>query len=348
MDKKLRVGINGFGRIGRAFFKVAALRDDMEVVAVNDLGDLENMAYLLKYDTAYGKSDFDVTIVGADSPDGAGLIVDGKKIALVQEKDATKLPWGQMNIDIVVESTGFFTSYEKAKVHLDAGAKRVVITAPVKSTQAEGVVGKMVLMGINNGELETCQISSNASCTTNAASPIIQILNETIGIEKALLNTTHAMTGTQRVVDSPGGKDLRGGRAASQNMIPASTGAALAVGEVIGDLNGKFDGISMRVPVITGSMADITFIAKRPTSVEEVNNILRDASKDPRWTGVFTVTEDPLVSSDIIGNLHGAIADLDLTRVVDGNLVKVMSWYDNEMGYTNTLVMHVAEVAKYI
>ncbi|PIY58046.1 MAG: type I glyceraldehyde-3-phosphate dehydrogenase, partial [Candidatus Yonathbacteria bacterium CG_4_10_14_0_8_um_filter_43_17] len=205
-----------------------------------------------------------------------------------------------------------------------------------------------VLMGINDEKLATCQISSNASCTTNAASPLIHILNETIGIEKALLNTTHAYTGTQKIVDGPGGKDLRGGRAAAQNMIPGSTGAAIAVTEAVPSLIGKFDGIAIRVPVIAGSIADITFLAKRNTSVEEVNQILRDAAKDPRWEGIFRVSEEPIVSSDIMGERYGAIADLELTRVVDGNLVKVLSWYDNEMGYTNTLVKHVVEVAKHI
>lgn len=348
MEKKTRIAINGFGRIGRAFYKLARTRPEFEIVAVNDLGDPENMAYLLKYDTAYGKADFAITVVAADGESEAGFIDGDHKVILVQEKDATQLPWAKYNIDIVVESTGFFTDYGKAQVHLTSGAKRVVITGPAKGFPTGGVTAAMVLMGINHDQLAHCQISSNASCTTNASGPIIQILKETIGIEKALLNTTHAMTGTQRVVDSPGGKDLRGGRAASQNMVPASTGAAVAVGEVIPDIKGKFDGISMRVPVIAGSIADITFIAKRNTSVEEVNQVLRDAAKDPRWAGIFTVTEEPLVSSDIIGNLYGAIADLELTRVVDGNLVKVMSWYDNEMGYTNTLVMHVAEVAKYI
>ncbi|OGZ08284.1 MAG: type I glyceraldehyde-3-phosphate dehydrogenase [Candidatus Lloydbacteria bacterium RIFCSPHIGHO2_02_FULL_54_17] len=346
MEKKTRIAINGFGRIGRAFYKLARTRPELDIVAVNDLGDLENMSYLLKYDTAYGNADFDIAVVkeGAES----GFMDGDHKVVLVQEKDAAKLPWAKYNIDIVVESTGFFATYDKAQVHLTAGAKRVVITAPAKGTPTDGVTAAMVLMGINAEKLAACQISSNASCTTNAAAPLIQILEETIGIEKALLNTTHAMTGTQRVVDGPGGKDLRGGRAASQNMIPASTGAAISVGEVIGALKGKFDGISMRVPVIAGSIADITFIAKRNTSVEEVNEILRNAAKDPRWAGIFTVTEEPLVSSDIIGELHGAVADLDLTRVVDGNLVKVMSWYDNEIGYTNTLVMHVLEVAKYL
>ncbi|KKU81666.1 MAG: Glyceraldehyde 3-phosphate dehydrogenase [Parcubacteria group bacterium GW2011_GWA1_47_8] len=333
--KKVRVAINGFGRIGRAFYKLARTRPELEIVAVNDLGDPSNMAYLLKYDTAYGKADFDVEVVGGDEP---GFIVGGEKVVLIQEKDATKLPWAKYNVDIVVESTGFYTSYEKSKVHLDAGAKRVVITAPVKGETVEGITGATVLMGINDALLSACQISSNASCTTNAASPLIQILNETIGIEKAILNTTHAYTGTQKIVDGPGGKDLRGG----------STGAAIAVTEAVSSLTGKFDGIAIRVPVIAGSIADITFIAKRNTSVEEVNQILRDASKDPRWEGIFTVTDEPIVSSDIVGALYGAIADLDLTRVVDGNLVKVMSWYDNEMGYTNTLVQHVVKVASFL
>lgn len=345
---KVRVAINGFGRIGRAFYKLARTRPEIEIVAVNDLGDPENMAYLLKYDTAYGRADFNVTIVPPGGAEEPGFIVDGQKVVLVQEKDATKLPWAKYNIDIVVESTGFFTSYEKSKVHLDSGAKRVVITAPVKGNPAERIESATVLMGINDDKLTTCQISSNASCTTNAASPLMHILNETIGIEKALLNTTHAYTGTQKIVDGPGGKDLRGGRAGAQNMIPGSTGAAIAVTEALPSLTGKFDGIAIRVPVIAGSVADITFISKRNTSVEEVNQILRDAAKDPRWAGIFTVTEEPIVSSDIVGQLYGAIADLEMTRVVDGNLVKVLSWYDNEMGYTNTLVQHVVKVAENI
>ena len=347
-DKKVRVAINGFGRIGRAFYKLARTRPEIEIVAVNDLGDPANMAYLLKYDSAYGRSDFDVTVVPPGGAEDPCFIVGGQKVLLIQEKDATKLPWAKHNIDIVVESTGFFTAFDKANVHLTAGAKRVVITAPVKGGEADGVIGATVLMGINQEKLATCQISSNASCTTNAASPVIQILNETIGVEKAILSTTHAYTGSQRLVDSPAGKDMREGRAAAMNMVPSSTGAAIAVTEAVPALKGKFDGISIRVPVITGSIADTTFIAKRNTSVEEINQILSDAAKDPRWAGIFTVTNEPLVSSDIKGQLYGAIADLGMTRVVDGNLVKVLSWYDNEMGYTNTLVMHVLEVAKYV
>ena len=345
---KVRVAINGFGRIGRAFYKLARTRPEIEIVAVNDLGDPENMAYLLKYDTAYGRAGFDVKVVPPGGAEEPGFIVDGQKVVLIQEKDATKLPWAKYNIDIVVESTGFFTSYEKSKVHLDSGAKRVVITAPVKGNPAEGITGVTVLMGINDEKLTSSQISSNASCTTNAASPLIDILNNTIGIEKAILNTTHAYTGTQKIVDGPGGKDLRGGRAGAQNMVPGSTGAAIAVTEAVPSLVGKFDGIAIRVPVIAGSLADITFISKRNTTVEEVNKILTDASKDPRWEGIFTVTNEPIVSSDIVGQLYGAIADLEMTRVVDGNLVKVLSWYDNEMGYTNTLVKHVVKVAENI
>ncbi|MBI5400531.1 MAG: type I glyceraldehyde-3-phosphate dehydrogenase [Candidatus Yonathbacteria bacterium] len=343
--KKTRIAINGFGRIGRAFYKLARTEPSLEIVAVNDLGDPSNMEYLLKYDTAYGKADFDVKFVAGDEP---GFIVDGAKVMLIQEKEPTNLPWAKYDIDIVVESTGFFTSPEKANVHLTQGAKRVVITAPMKGEPLPEVPCVTALMGINDGELNGASISSNASCTTNAASPVVCILNETIGIEKALLNTTHAYTGTQKIVDGPGGKDLRGGRAGAVNMIPASTGAAISVTEVVRDLKGKFDGISIRVPVIAGSIADVTFIAKRNTSAEEVNQILRDAAKDPRWAGVFTVSEEPIVSSDIVGELYGSIADLDLTRVVDGNLVKVMAWYDNEMGYTNTLVKHVVRVAEYL
>ena len=346
--KKTRVAINGFGRIGRAFYKLARTEPTLEIVAVNDLGDPENMAYLLKYDTAYGKADFDVTVVAPGSGEEPGFIVDGKKVILVQEKEPTNLPWAKYDIDIVVESTGFFTSPEKANVHLTQGAKRVVITAPMKGESLPEVPCITALMGINDDKLSGAKISSNASCTTNAASPVVCIMNETIGIEKAILNTTHAYTGTQKIVDGPGGKDLRGGRAGAANMVPASTGAAISVTEVVQDLKGKFDGISIRVPVIAGSIADVTFIAKRNTSVEEVNQILRDAARDSRWQGIFKVSEEPIVSSDIVGELYGSIADLDLTRVVDGNLVKVMAWYDNEMGYTNTLVKHVVKVASYL
>ena len=344
--KKIRIGINGFGRIGRAFFKLALESKELEIVAVNDLGDIENLAYLLKYDTAYGKSSLDISVEKSDSK--TVLVVNGKEINFVQERDPADLPWKELNIDVVVESTGFFTEYAKAKAHLDAGAKRIVISAPAKGGPVEGIESATVLMGINEDKLKTCQISSNASCTTNASSPVIQILHESIGIEKAFLTTVHGYTATQKLVDSPDGKDWRKGRAGAQNIIPSTTGAAKAVTKVITDLDGKFDGIAMRVPVITGSVADITFVAKRNTSVEEVNEILRKATEDKRWKGIFTVTDEKIVSSDIIGSRYAATVDIDFTRVIGGNLVKVLSWYDNETGYTNAMVKHVIEMGKHI
>ena len=340
-----RIAINGFGRIGRAFFRIAAQRPEVELVAVNDLGDVENLAYLLKYDTAQGVYNHNVK---AHKGDENALEVDGKVTKFLSEKDPTKLPWGALGVDVVVESTGIFDSYEKSKAHLDAGAKRVVISAPVKDDPPAGIRGATVLMGLNEGELGTCQITSNASCTTNAGSPLMQILHETIGIQKALLNTTHAYTATQSIVDSPAKGDWRRGRAAAQNIAPSSTGAAIAVTKAIPDLIGKFDGVAMRVPVVSGSIADITFLSKRPTSVEEVNTILRRAAGEERWKRVFTVTEEPLVSSDIIGSPFASIADLAFTRVVDGDLVKVLAWYDNEMGYTHSLLEHVLKTAAHI
>ncbi len=342
--KKIRVAINGAGRIGRAFLKVAQERKEIEVVAMNDLGSIESIAYLLKYDTVYGKSDFSVEV----SADKKSIIVGGKPIAFVSEKEAAKLPWGAMNVDIVVESTGLYVTYEKSKAHLDAGAKRVVITAPVKDEPLAGMTGATVLLGINEEKLENVDISSNASCTTNAGSPVMAILNEAIGIEKAILNTVHGYTASQSLVDGPSKKDLREGRAAAQNIVPSSTGAAIAVTKALPELEGKFDGISIRVPVPAGSIVDITFLAKRNTTAEEVNKILTDAAKTPRWKNIFSVTNEPLVSSDILGESHASIADLAMTRVVDGNLVKVMAWYDNEMGYTHTLVEHVVKSGGFV
>ncbi|MEK7579502.1 MAG: type I glyceraldehyde-3-phosphate dehydrogenase [Patescibacteria group bacterium] len=336
-----RIAINGFGRIGRSFLKLALKYPELDIVAINDLGDEANLAYLLKYDSAYGRSDLDV-----ETREGF-LTVNGKDIAFLQEKDPMNLPWKKMDVDVVVESSGFFTNYADAKKHLDAGAKRVVITAPAKGEEVEGVEIGTVLMGVNEEKLKTCEITSNASCTTNAVSPVIQVLHEVIGIEKALLNTTHAYTQSQSLQDAPK-KDWRDGRAAAHNMIPSATGAALAVTEAITDLKGKFDGIAVRVPVIVGSIADITFVAKRDTTVEEVNGALARAAKEPRWQGILKVTDEQLVSSDIAGELYGAIVDTTLTRVVGGNLVKVMSWYDNEMGYAHTLVEHVRKLAQHI
>lgn len=331
----IRVAINGFGRIGRAFVRRSQGRD-IEIVAVNDLGSLENLAYLLKYDTVYRRAPFEVMV-----KDGK-LVIGGTEVKFFSEKDPSLLPWKDLAIDVVVESTGLFTSYEKAQAHVVAGAKRVVITAPVKE---ESNLGATVLMGLNEDRFATCQLTSNASCTTNAASPVIAILDEAIGIEKAVLSTTHAYTASQSIVDGPSKKDQREGRAAAQNIVPTSTGAAIAVAEAYPALIGKFDGISLRVPVAAGSIADITFIAKRPTTREEVNEILRGASEAPRWEGMFKATDDELVSSDIIGEPYASIADLSMTRVVDGTLVKVLAWYDNEMGYTESLVRHVIAAA---
>jgi glyceraldehyde 3-phosphate dehydrogenase len=343
--KKIRVAINGFGRIGRAFFKAAHKHDDIEVVAINDLGDIDNLAYLLKYDTAYGKSGLDIST--RKEEDKGYFRVDGKDILFLQQREPALLPWNELDVDIVVESTGFFTSYEKSKAHLDAGAKRVVISAPAKDEPVEGIVGATVLMGVNEEVLSTCQISSNASCTTNATGALMQILNESVGIEKALLNTVHGYTATQSLVDSPNSKDFRKGRAAAQNIIPSTTGAAIAVTKALPELEGKFDGIALRVPVVTGSIADITFVAKRNTSREEINEILGRAAGEDRWKGIFSVVEEPIVSTDIIGEPYAAIADLNFTRVVGGNLVKVFSWYDNEMGYAHMLAQHVVQTGKH-
>jgi glyceraldehyde 3-phosphate dehydrogenase len=331
----IRVAINGLGRIGRAFVRLSRGRG-IEIVAVNDLGSLESLAYLLKYDTVYRRAPFSV------ETKGGMLLIDGAPVTFLQEKDPANLPWGKLDIDVVVESTGFFTDYEKANAHVKAGAKHVVITAPVKN---DSPLGATALMGLNEDKIKTCAVTSNASCTTNSASPLISILDEAIGIEKAILSTTHAYTASQAIVDGPSKKDLKEGRAAAQNIVPTSTGAAIAVTKAYPSLAGKFDGISLRVPVPAGSIADITFIAKRAVTAEEVNDILRKAAKEKRWEGVFTTTDDQLVSSDIIGEAYASIADLGMTRVVDGNLVKVLAWYDNEMGYTETLVRHVIAAA---
>lgn len=336
----IKVAINGFGRIGRAFFRLAKNRPEIEIVAVNDLGSVENLAYLLKYDSAYGVLPYEV------KAEEGTLVVDGRKISVFAEKDPAALPWGDLGIDVVVESTGFFTKFGDAEAHVTkAGAKKVVISAPAKDDPANETQAT-ILMGVNDEKLNKCIVTSNASCTTNASSPLIAILDDVVGIEKAVLSTTHAYTASQSLVDGPSKKDLREGRAAAQNIVPSSTGAAIAVAKALPQLTNKFDGISLRVPVVVGSIADITFISKRPTSVEEINSALKSAAQMPRWKGIFAVTEDDVVSSDIKGNTHAAIADLAFTRVVDGNLVKVLSWYDNEMGYTNSLIEHVIRISK--
>ena len=332
----VRIAINGFGRIGRGFTRALRGRSEFELVAINDLAPVENLAYLLKYDTVYGR------YAGTASADAGAIIIDGKKVPVLAEKDPAKLPWKDLGIDIVVESTGFFTSGEKARAHLDAGAKRVVISAPGKG---EGV--DTVMIGANDEKFDTCgPITSNASCTTNAVAPVVGILDEAIGIERALLNTTHAYTASQGIVDGIAPDDFLRGRAGAANLGPSSTGAAKATALVYPQFKGKFDGIAVRVPVPSGSIADVTFVAKRATTVEEVNDALRKAATTDKWKRVFSVSDEPLVSSDILNTPYGSIADLTMTRVADGTLVKVLAWYDNEMGYVHTLVEHVLEVSK--
>jgi len=327
----MKIAINGFGRIGRIFFRLVlnlpaqAGESDLEMVAVNDLGSKENLLYLLRHDSVYGKF---------EPPTGA---LD--KIKFFQEKDPAKLPWKDLGIDVVVESTGVFASSEKAKAHLLAGAKRVVITAPVP-TADEGAVTFTPNVGVELFSAEG-KITSNASCTTNAATPVAAIMLKNPGIKKAILNTVHGYTASQGLVDSPADKDFTRGRAAGVNIVPSHTGAALAVGKAVPELKGKFDGVAMRVPVVCGSIIDFTFVSSRPTSVEEINNILREAAKQPEWQGILRVSEEPLVSTDIIADPHGSIVDLAFTRVIDGDLVKILAWYDNEWGYCAMLIKHI-------
>ena len=335
-DEKIKIAINGFGRIGRQFFKVAFDNPNIQIVAINDLGNLENLAYLLEFDTVYKRYDKKIAVVDNS------LEVDGKSISFFQEKEPAKLPWKDLNVDIVIESTGFFTSSEKAKGHLDAGAKRVVISAPAKDDETPTATPNN-----NTEELAKSKITSNASCTTNAATPIAAILDSELGIESIILNTIHGYTGDQSLVDGPH-KDFRRGRSAAQNIIPTSSGASLATEKAVPSLKGKSDALAMRVPVVAGSILDFTFISKTPTSVEEINNIFRSLEEKPEWGGIITFTEKPLVSSDILQNPHGSIIDLNLTRVVNKNLVKVCAWYDNEWGYVNMLLKHVLIVGKLL
>lgn len=338
----INIAINGFGRIGRAFLKQAWERPEINIVAINDLGDVHMLAYLLKYDTVYGNWNHYVIV------DEGSLVIDGKTVTVLSEKDPAQLPWKSMNIDVVVESTGFFTQYDKAHAHIVAGAKKVVISAPGKAGDDAGIKGETILLGVNEEKFGTCDITSNASCTTNASSPLIAILHEAFGIEKAILNTVHGYTASQSLVDGPSKKDFREGRAAAQNIVPSSTGAAIAVTKAFPELIGLFDGISTRVPVPAGSIVDITFISKTNVTTEQVNEALIRASRDPKWSKIFAVTNEPIVSSDILGRTHASIADLEMTRVVGGNLVKVMGWYDNEWGYTATLVDHVIKTGESI
>ncbi|MBN2197737.1 type I glyceraldehyde-3-phosphate dehydrogenase [Candidatus Wolfebacteria bacterium] len=339
-----KIAINGFGRIGRLFLRQAFENPQLEIVAINDLGNLENLAYLFKYDSIYRTFQEEVKI----DKEQNFLIVGKKKIKFFSEKDPINLPWKKLEIDIVVEATGVFEFFEKAKIHIDAGAKKVILTAPAKDD--EGVAGgKTILVEINDKDFENVKISSNASCTTNAVYPIIEIMKESVGVQKAILNTIHALTNSQSIVDSfVKGDDFRRGRAGSQNIIPSTTGAAVAVTRVIKDLKGKFDGIALRVPVITGSIADITFLSDKKTSVEEINEIFKKAARSDKWKNIIKIVDEQIVSSDIIGEPYAAIIDLKFTKVIDGDLVKILSWYDNEWGYVAMLIKHLLKAAKSV
>ena len=321
-----RVGINGFGRIGRNFFRAAIEQGaDLEVVAVNDLTDNKTLAHLLKYDSITGRFNGEV------SYDDEGIIVDGKHIKVLAQRDPADLPWGELGVEVVVESTGFFTDGEKAAAHIEAGAKKVVISAPAKNVDGTFV------MGVNDGDYDpaTMNIISNASCTTNCLAPLAKVLHENFGIERGIMTTIHSYTGDQRVLDAPH-KDLRRARAAALNMIPTKTGAAQAVALVLPELKGKFDGLAVRVPTPTGSLTDLTFVASKEVSVEAIQAAVK-AAAEGELKGVLEYTEDPIVSTDIVGNPHTSIFDATETKVI-GNLVKVLSWYDNEWGYSNALV----------
>lgn len=335
MSKK--IAINGFGRIGRNAFKIAFERPDLEIVAINDLTDTKTLAYLLSHDSTYGNYHHEVYATENS------IIVNGKEIRVLAEKDPQDLPWSALGIDIVIESTGLFTDVEKARAHISAGAKRVVISAPSK-----GENSKMIVLGVNEDVLsKDDRIVSNASCTTNCIAPVMSILEREFGIEKSMMTTVHSYTASQRLQDAPA-KNLREARAAAENIVPTTTGAAIAVGKVIPSLQGKFDGLSVRVPTPTVSLSDITAVLKRNTSIEELNSVFEKASKEPFYQGILAVSKEPLVSNDFKGNSHSAIIDLALTNVVGGNLVKVVAWYDNEWGYANRLVELTADVAEKI
>ena len=334
---RARVAINGFGRIGRAAFKIAWERKDLEVVAINDLTDMRTLAYLLKNDSNYGTYQHEVGY------DETGIIVDGTHVDVLAEKDPAVLPWADKEIDIVIESTGFFTDKEGASKHITAGAKRVVISGPSKS---EGV--DTLVLGANDDAIEgSTEVVSNASCTTNSLGAVMAVLDSTFGVEKSLLTTVHSYTASQRLQDAPA-KDLREGRNAAENIVPTSTGAAIAVTKALPNLAGKFDGISMRVPTPVVSISDVTALLSRDVTVEELNDAFKKAAKEPFYQGILAVSEEPLVSRDFIGNSNSGIVDLELTRVVGGNLVKVCVWYDNEWGYSNRLVELVADIGKVV
>lgn len=333
---KKKIGINGFGRIGRNAFKIAFERTDLEIVAVNDLTDTKTLAYLLKHDSNYGTYGHDV------SYDDKTLIIDGKHVKVLAEKDPGLLPWGDLGVDVVIESTGRFTNIEDAEKHITAGgARRVVISGPSKSDGIDTIV-----IGANDDRVKgSSKVVSNASCTTNSLGAVMAILDAEFGVEKSLLTTVHSYTASQVLQDAPA-KDLREGRNASENIVPTTTGAAIAVTKTLPQLAGKFDGLSIRVPTSVVSLSDVTALLSRDVTVEKVNDAFKRASKEPFYQGILGVSEEPLVSRDYIGDSHSGVVDLLLTKVVAGNLVKIAVWYDNEWGYSNRLVELVADIAK--
>ena len=331
----LRVAINGFGRIGRTAFRILANRPNAQVVAINDLADVATLAHLLKYDSNYGLWSGHTVAATAD-----GIEVDGRTVRVLAEKDATKLPWGDLGVDVVIECTGKYLEREQASQHLSAGAKGVVLSAPGKGENPVPIY----VRGVNDDALHSDTIISNASCTTNCLGPTIEVLERAFGVESSLMTTVHAYTSDQRLQDADH-KDLRRARAAAVNIVPTSTGAAKAVAQAIPALAGKFDGVSLRVPVAVGSISDITAVLKRSTTVEEVNEAFKQAATQQRYQGILTVTDEPIVSSDIIGSPYSSIVDLGLTKVI-GTLVKVFAWYDNEYGYTMRLVEMCEELGE--
>ncbi|MEX0668282.1 MAG: type I glyceraldehyde-3-phosphate dehydrogenase [Candidatus Saccharimonadales bacterium] len=330
---KTKIAINGFGRIGRNTFKVAFERDDLEIVAINDLTDTKTLAHLLQYDSNYGKYGYKVT-ASEDSLD-----INGQSIKVLAEKDPASLPWGDLGVDIVIESTGRFTKTEDAKMHVTAGAKKVVISAPAKSDGTDTVV-----LGVNDVKAaESGEVVSNASCTTNCITPVAAVVLREFGIEKAMMTTIHSYTADQNLQDGPH-RDLRRARAAAENIVPTTTGATVAAAKALPELSGIFEGMAIRVPTPVVSLSDFTFLLKKDTSVEEVNQAITQAAAEPGFAGILEVTDEPLVSRDLIGNSHSAIVDTTLTQVCGGNLVKIVAWYDNEWGYSNRLVELVAKL----
>jgi glyceraldehyde 3-phosphate dehydrogenase len=326
-----KVAINGFGRIGRAAFKIILDTPELDLVAVNDIAPLDNLAYLLKYDTVYGRYEKGVEVKG-DS-----LVVEGEEYPFFQERDPAQLPWADLGVDVVLECTGVFRDREGLDKHLQAGAKFAILSAPAKS---QGV--PTVVHGVNVPE-EGLRVVSCASCTTNCITPVVEVMKRRVGVEKAIMTTIHAYTSSQAMVDAPSAK-IRRGRAGAANFVPTSTGAAIATTQVIPELEGRFDGVAVRGPIPVGSLADIVFVTERETSVEEVNQIFREEAESEKYKGILGVTEDPIVSSDIVKDPRASVVDLGMTQVVDGNLVKVMSWYDNEWGFTGQMIREALRI----